>query len=202
MKFDEYIKKNSHLQENNGISTIKIRNNFGIELEIEYEVFKLYLESRSTIFKKLTELVEEDVICQIVYMADNDNEIIEEITANEKCYFQNTDEDDELVEILPEYEHEQRVELDGKIVKLHEDRDTVGIKINGHIITCIPAGRQHIAMYKDLLVSEQNEKIFANVKIIGVINRFDRKGTFLNKPQILFNEIIQIDSISNQQNLF
>jgi hypothetical protein len=57
-------------------------------------------------------------------------------------------------------------------------------------------------MYKDLLVSEQNEKIFANVKIIGVINRFDRKGTFLNKPQILFNEIIQIDSISNQQNLF
>lgn len=70
------------------------------------------------------------------------------------------------------------------------------------MITCVPAGRHHIAMYKNLLISEQNEKFFANVKILGVINRFDRKGTFLNKPQIMFSEIILLKTSNLQQSLF
>ena len=197
----EFVRNNAIPLQINNKSMIRIKNDDGLELEIEYEVFKLYLESRNAAFEKVVKLVEKDVVCQIVYFAPDGQEIIEDIEMNDKKYFQVPDEN--VFEIvMPEFDHQQHIELDGKIVKLHEDRDTLGFKTNGHVITCIPAGRQHIAMYKDLLISERNEKFFANVKIIGTINRFDKKGTFLNKPQILFSEIIPLETSVSQQNLF
>lgn len=173
--------ENVSFSENNEM--IKITNEAGEELWITADVLELYSNCPSSIFNKLTKIVEEERELKI---GINSDELTyeESITTNYKFIFSKTDdEEDEIV--LPELRHDEYIEIDGHITRGNEKSNTIGFLYNGHIITCFPDHGN---------IKQHKSNLFSNCLLKGFVDRLDKDGNNKEKrPRIKFIEIVNLE---------
>jgi len=83
--------------------------------------------------------------------------------------------------LFPEFQHGQRISLEGVVTRGNEMTNTIGFQYSGHILTCRPR-RGSIVRFK--------RHLFLRCLIIGKISRLDEHGGTTNpRPQIVFDDL-------------
>lgn len=183
---------------------IKIPNAKGKYLNVPEEYYNIFIHFPKKLFVKIASIIEEERELEIGTFKEGKEEIDEKITIpfrEKKIFYSKEYEDTEEI-LFPELEHNQNVELKGKIMRGDEKANSLGFEYKGHILTCRPMEKRSIATYKEKIVSQQEEHIFQKVKITGKINRLDRNGEFKKYPTIIFSNIIQVEKPPEQATLF
>ena len=176
----------------------KIPNKKGEYLSVKIEYLNLILECPEKLFSKNAKIIEKGIILEFGVFIDGQKEKVS-VPFEKKTVFYSESEEEIL---FPELEHNQNVELKGKIMRGDEKANSLGFEYKGHILICRPIEKRSIATYKEKIVSQQEEHIFQKVKITGKINRLDRNGEFKKYPTIIFSNIIQVEKPPEQATLF
>lgn len=108
------------------------------------------------------------------------------------------EEDEDLESVLPELEHGMDVELDGELTRATENTNTLGFHYQGHTLFCKPGEGKRIASFKQRIISQQDGHIFPKVRMIGVVDREDKKhgGFKAYRPGIVFSDIQRLESVT------
>ncbi|MFA6097456.1 MAG: hypothetical protein WC788_07565 [Candidatus Paceibacterota bacterium] len=166
-------------------------------LEVPKKYFDLFVECPRKIFSKNARLIEKERVLEIGVFKENSTERVS-VTEDNKSVFYS--EDDEI--LFPELKHGQFVELEGGITRGNEKTNTIGFEYRGHILTCRPANGD-LANFKGKIVSQEEDHFCPRIKIIGVVDRTDKFGSFKEKkPLIIFSNIIQLEVKDKRQSLF
>lgn len=179
-------KKFDNVKFSNNNDLVLIINDAGEELWLPIEVIELYSNCPETIFKKLTQIIEEDREL-IVGLSEDEITVEETITDKYKYIFTKSEEDnDEL--ILPELKHGEYIEIEGRTTRGNEKSNTIGFFYQGHVITCYP-NEGNIKKYK--------LNLFNDCLLKGFVDRQDKDGIVNEKrPRI---RILNLENIENKQ---
>jgi len=115
------------------------------------------------------------------------------ITGSEKSIFF-ADEDETGEPLFPELKHGQHVKLYGVVTRGNERTNSIGFLYKEHVLTCYPK-QGSIVRFKPHL--------FLECLIVGVITRKETETDEPTepRPKIIFDELVLIDSESNQGKL-
>lgn len=139
----------------------------------------------------------------VIGVFEGENEEIEEISQADKIIFYDLDDDVDEEIILPDLKHDDVVtDLEGKINKVIENKNKFSFTYDNHIIDCLLEEGVRVGKFKNKIISEDNQSIFATVKISGIISREDKDGSVTaKKPKIILSNIKKIEG-NKEINLF
>lgn len=180
---------------------IEILNENKESLRVPKRYLDIYKECPQKLFSKNAGVIEADRTLELGVF---DGEIVEKVCISEKqksIYYTKNDDSDSGV-VLPELKHGQFVELEGVITRVTESTNTIGFDYQGHTLTCKPEEKR-LASFKDKIISKKDDHVLPNIKIIGRVDRNAENGEFKEKrPQIIFSNIVTLESGSYKQKLF
>jgi len=180
---------------------IEILNEHKESLRVPKRYLDIYKECPQKLFSKNAGVIESDRTLELGVF---DGGMVEKVYISEKqksIYYTKNDDGDSGV-VLPELEHGQFVELEGVITRVTESTNTIGFDYQGHTLTCRPEEKR-LASFKDRIISKKDDHVLPNIKIIGRVDRNAENGEFKEKrPQIIFSNIVTLESGSYKQKLF
>ena len=156
-----------------------IPNDQGLILYVPRDYFELVVEAPTGLLSGVAEVVEAER--RLTIGVNDQSEIVEvTITRREKHIFYSGDEDGAEI-LFPEFQHGQRISLEGVVTRGNEMTNTIGFQYSGHILTCRPR-RGSIVRFK--------RHLFLQCLIIGEISRLDEHGGTNNpRPHIIFDDL-------------
>jgi len=167
---------------------IGIPNDSNEYLWVPKKYFDLFSGCPEKIFGRNASIIEKERTLEFgVY----EGEYIETVTITEKekwIFYSKTEEDI----LFPELKQGQYVELEGKITRENEKSNTIGFEYQNLILTCRPR-KGNITTFKNKIISQEENYLFPKVKIIGIVDRKEKK------PQIIFSDIFLLDSKNKNQ---
>mgnify|MGYP006079756857 CR=1 FL=1 len=183
------VKKFGSVEFKDNNELIGIRNSEGAILYIPKSYFDLYISSAPSILEKLAMLVEDDRELSVGVFEDG-TLIEEKLTRKYRGIFTHEDDDKEE-ELFPELAHGQNVVLEGELTRGNEMTNTMGLRYQGHILTCVP---------ESLSIVNFKPALFLECKIQGYISRLDSKGRLgSRRPKIIFSHIDKIETSKKDQ---
>lgn len=171
----------------------------GVKLDVPIDVYRQYYNVPTDFFDGISESINENVSLTVAACNDNGEIEKERISYTERPYFY-TSKENPSVQLFPELKNGDYVELDGDITRNNNKTNTIGFEYKGHILTCIPENNQQLTKFKNQIISQNENKIFASATIYGYVSR-DKNDM---RPKVIFDRIVPKDkdiNIQHQQKL-
>jgi hypothetical protein len=196
-KFKKIIPK-----EINNQNFVEITNDNDEVLLVLKKYHDAFIKIPDKILSKNVKLIKDNEKL-IIGVFDGEKEEIVEINQTDKVIFYDLNDDVDEEIILPDLKHGDIVaDLEGKINKVIENKNKFSFAYNNHIIDCLLEEGSRVGKFKNKIISEDSESIFATVKISGIVSREDKDGLLTaKKPKIILSNIKKIEG-NKEINLF
>lgn len=172
----------------------------GKYLLVPKKYFDLFVECREDLFAKNSSIVDSEIVFELGVVEDGKGSVVQ-ISSQNRGFFCKEETGEEEI-ILPELEDGQYVELEGEILRLTENMNTIGFSYRGHTLTCKPKDG-NLVSYKEKIVSKRFDHVFATVRMKGVVDRSSSNQEFKKRrPMIFFVDIELINDQDNHNSLF
>ena len=188
----------------------EINNQNFVEITNENDEVLLVLKKHHDIFIKIPDkilsknvkLINDNEKLIIGVFECEKEEVVEIIQTDKVIFYDLNDDVDEKI-ILPDLKHGDIVaDLEGKINKVIENKNKFSFTYNNQIIDCLLEEGARVGKFKNKIISEDSESIFATVKISGIVSREDKDGLLTaKKPKIILSNIKKIKG-NKEINLF
>ncbi len=188
----------------------EINNQNFVEITNENDEVLLVLKKHHDIFIKIPDKILSKNVKLIngnekliIGVFEGEKEEVVEISQVDKVIFHDLNDDVDEEIILPDLKHGDIVtDLEGKINKVIENKNKFSFAYNNHIIDCLLEEGARVGKFKNKIISEDSENIFATVKISGVVSREGKEGlATAKKPKIILSNIKKIEG-NKEINLF
>jgi len=188
----------------------EINNQNFVEITNENDEVLLVLKKHHDIFIKIPDKILSKNVKLIngnekliIGVFEGEKEEVVEIAQTDKVIFYDLNDDVDEEIILPDLKHGDIVaDLEGKINKVIENKNKFSFAYNNHIIDCLLEEGARVGKFKNKIISEDSESIFATVKISGIVSREDKDGLLTaKKPKIILSNIKKIEG-NKEINLF
>ena len=169
-------------------------------LLVPIDIYMIYKQLPENLFSKVSSVIDENTEMIWAVKDDETNRYVEEkVTISQKKLFCSIEEDG-LEILFPEMLDGETVTLQGEITRNNNKANTIGFEYRGHILTCFPNNKASLTIYKDKIISKSDDRFFATVTIVGIVDRSENNGL---RPKIKFTDIIPNESqVIKQQELF
>jgi len=181
--------------------TVQIQRKDGSPLEVPYQYFELYTKAPSSLLDKVSSVIEQGRELEIG-VVETAGIVRTQISVSEKAIFCKEKEPDSDETVLPELVHDEHVSLEGVVTRCNEKLNDVGFEYRGHTLTCKPVGG-HVVEFKKKFISQNDDHVYAPVRMEGRVDRKDIHGEFKEKfPRIFFSSITPLETKNEHPDLF
>jgi hypothetical protein len=189
-------------QEINNQNFVEITNENDEVLLVLKKHHDIFIKIPDKILSKNVKLINDNEKL-IIGVFEGEKEEVAEIIQTDKVIFYDLNDDVDEEIILPDLKHGDIVaDLEGKINKVIENKNKFSFTYNNHIIDCLLEEGARVGKFKNKIISEDSESIFATVKISGIVSREDKDGLLTaKKPKIILSNIKKIEG-NKEINLF
>lgn len=196
-KFKKIIPK-----EINDQNYVEITNDNDEVLLVLKKHHDIFIKIPDKILSKNVKLINSNEKLIIGVFEGHKEEVVEICQVDKVIFYDSNDDVDEEI-ILPDLKHGDTVtDLEGKINKVIENKNKFSFDYNNHIIDCLLEKGARVGKFKNKIISEDRESIFAKVKISGIVSREDKDGLpTAKKPKIILSNIKKIEG-NKEINLF
>lgn len=174
-------------------SLICIINSDGEKLYVPKHILEQYVKTSPKLLEDLAMNIEEGRT--LIIGSNKDGKVDEvKIGVGHKAIFCSVEKENEDDVLFPELVHGDYVILEGEVTRGNKTSNSMGFKVNEHILTAHPDSGS-VVRYKPLL--------FMKCRLFGRVDRLDEKGRIgARRPKLYFSNLEPLEIENHIKDLF